>query len=365
LTLVTLSTGYFFLKYSRRAMLDVPVAAATTLGVYALARADYEGRKGFYLLFGAAAALGYYFKGVQGLYLLGIAPAYFLLSGQVRKIFSRHFLGASALALFLIALWAAPQALKYGREFVQSQSGIGPLTQMGVASKHSPFYEPFMVLLGVYWPWIPFSLFGLWTAAKGLRGPGDPRPYALVLAWFVAILFALSASSAFYLRYLIPLVPPLGIFAALALGRLIKDADMGYARHLATVLFSTLALAAACLPVRLDRQGTQYISFYRTVNQVVPGDARLLLYKDKGYRFIHGLVFYSGRTLDGHVKSEEALLAGTAPDPARTFVVATAPDFKELSASGLASNTGLDVAASADNWYLFRVRPGTKKGRTP
>ena len=356
LTLLVLSTSYFFLKYSRRAMLDVPVAFATALGVYALVRAEYENRKGLYLLYGAAAALGYYFKGVQGLYLLGIAPAYFVLSGQARKIFSRHFLGAVFLSFALIACWAAPQALKYGREFIQSQSGAGPLLQMGVPSKHSPFYEPFTVLLGIYWPWIPFSLFGLWLSVKGLRRAEDPRPFAMVLAWFGTILLALSASSAFYLRYLIPLVPPLGIFSAVALGRLIKDADMNYVRHISAAVFSLLVLVAVCFPVKLDRQGTQYISFYRTVNQVVPADARLLLYKDKGYRFIHGLVFYAGRTLEKQVMNADILLREHLREPDRTYTVATASDFKELASSGKIPDAKVEVIASAENWYLFRLR---------
>jgi len=356
LTLLTLSTSYFFVKYSRRSMLDVPVAFATALGVYALVRAEYDEKKKFYLLFGAAAAIGYYLKGIQGLYLLGIAPVYFLLTGQFKKMFSGYFIGSAALTLALIALWAAPQTLKYGREFTASQSGLGPLMQMGIASKHSPFYEPFTVLLGVYWPWIPFSLFGLWLAVKGLRGAADSRPFALVFAWFAVILLALSVSSAFYLRYLIPLVPPLGIFAALALGRLIKDADMGYVKYLSTAIFSCLVLFAVCFPVSLDRPGTQYISFYRTVNQVAPKDARLLLYKDKGYRFIHGLVFYAGRTLDKQVMSEEALLAECSAGPENTYTVATAPDFRELAVSGKMRGAKLEVTASSDNWYLFKVR---------
>jgi len=357
-TLLALSTSYFFVKYARRSMLDVPVAFATTLGVYALARAEYESRKAFYLLYALSAAIGYYFKGVQGLYLFGIAPVYFLLSGQWKKIFSRYFLGAAALSLGLIALWAVPQTLKYGREFIDSQSALGPLLSMGISSKHNHFYEPFMVLLGIYWPWIPFSLSGMWLAAKGLRGQADTRRNALLVSWFAVILAALSSSSAFYLRYLIALVPPLGIFAALALARLVRDSDMGYARHLSAAIFAGLVMFAACFPVNLDREGTQYISFYRTVNQVAPMNAKLLLYKDKGYRFIHGLVFYSGRTLEKQLHSEEALIAEYASDAADKYAIATAPDFKELAASEKMSRFKLEVLASSDNWFLFRVLLG-------
>jgi len=356
LALAVFSTSYFFMKYSRRAMLDVPVAFATTLGVYALVRAEYDNKKSFYLLLGASAALGYYLKGLQGMYLLGIVPSYFLLSGQIRKAFSRHFLGSVVLALGLIALWAVPQALKYGPEFIRSQSGIGPLVSIGGGSANNHFYEPFVVLLGLYWPWIPFSLFGLWLSVKGLRDTADARRYALILSWFAVILLALSLCSVFYLRYLIPLVPPLGICAALALARMIKDSDMGYVRAVSIVVFSGLVIFAACFPVRLDRQGTEYISFYRTVNQVAPKGAKLLLYKDKGYRFIHGLVFYSGRTLDKQVMNEDALLAEYAADRSERYTIATAPDFKELVGSAKMSRVKLDVAAFSDKWFLFKVR---------
>ena len=196
---------------------------------------------------------------------------------------------------------------------------------------------------------------------RGLRDTGDTRRHALLLAWFGVILLALSVCSAFYLRYLIPLVPPLAVWAALVLARSIKDSDMGYVRFLSTAVFAGLVMFAACTPVALDRQGTQYISFYRTVNQVAPPDAKLLLYKDKGYRFIQGLVVYSGRTLDKQVMSEDALLAEYAADRAERYTVATTPDFKELSASAKMSRVKLDIAASADNWVLFRVRQRGKK----
>jgi 4-amino-4-deoxy-L-arabinose transferase-like glycosyltransferase len=360
--LVALSTSYFFVKYSRRAMLDVPVAFATALGVYALARAELEERGRFYLLYALAAAVGYYLKGVQGLYLFGIAPFYFLLSGQWKKTFSFRFLGSVMLALGLIALWAVPQYLRYGREFFDSQSGLGPLLSMGVASKHSRFYEPFTVLLGVYWPWIPFSLWGIWLAVRELRGPAEARRRsALLLSWFGVILLALSASSAFYLRYLIPLVPPLGAFAALALSRLVPEEGMDRARRVATGVFAALVLFAVCFPVSLDRQGTQYISLYRTINQVTPADARLILYRDKGYRFIHGLVFYARRDLDKHVLTAPALLAEYASGADKKFTIATTPDFKELSASPEMSGVKFEIAASADNWVLFRLAGRGKK----
>ncbi|HBB66824.1 MAG: hypothetical protein A2X28_00065 [Elusimicrobia bacterium GWA2_56_46] len=356
LSLLVFSYSFFFLKYSRRAMLDVPVAFATTLGIYALVKAEYDDKKKFYALFGVSAALGYYFKGVQGLYLFGIAPVYFALSGRPGKAFSRYFLGAAALSLGLIALWAAPQTLEHGGVFIQSQSALGPLLNMGIGSKHNHFYQPFLALLGIYWPWIPFSLFGLWLSVKGLREAADARRSALLLSWFAVILLALSVSSAFYLRYLIPLMIPFGIFAALALARLIKDADMGYAKRLSAAVYACLVTLIVCFPVKLDRQGTEYFSFYRTVNQVAPKEAGILLYKEKVYKFVDGLVFYSGRTLDKQVTDEEALLAEYSAGAADKFTVASAADFKELAASPKMSRARLDVAASSDNWVLFKVR---------
>jgi hypothetical protein len=79
------------------------------------------------------------------------------------------------------------------------------------------------------------------------------------------------------------------------------------------------------------------------------------LYKDKGYRFIQGLVVYSGRTLDKQVMNEDALLAEYAADDAGRYTVATAADFKELSGSARMSRVKLDIAASSDNWVLFKV----------
>jgi 4-amino-4-deoxy-L-arabinose transferase-like glycosyltransferase len=42
LSMVILASSFFFLKFSRRAMLDVPVAFITILGIYALLRGEKE-----------------------------------------------------------------------------------------------------------------------------------------------------------------------------------------------------------------------------------------------------------------------------------------------------------------------------------
>ena len=94
---------------------------------------------------------------------------------------------------------------------------------------------------------------------------------------------------------------------------------------------------------------------------MAPPYAKLLLYKDKGYRFIQGLVVYSGRTLDKQVMNEDALLAEYAADRAERFTIATTPDFKELAASAKMSRVKLDIAASSVDWVLFKVRQGEKK----
>ena len=129
LAIVVTATSFLFVKYSRRAMIDVPAAFATTLGAYALVRA--EKRDSFYLLYGLAIALGYYFKAVQGMYLVLIGPAYLLFSGQWRRLFNPWFLAANLGAAGLIALWAVPQALLNGDTFLFSQSALGPALNRG------------------------------------------------------------------------------------------------------------------------------------------------------------------------------------------------------------------------------------------
>jgi len=353
LTLFVLSTSLFFLRYTQRCMLDMPIAFAVTLSVYSAVKAGSGGPK-YFLLYGPAVALGYYFKGLQGLYALAIVPLYLFFSGRRRELLSPWLLGSLAAGLALIGAWALPQYLKYGREFLNSQCGIGPLTAGGLPGYENPFYRPAQNLFRMFY-WSVFSFYGMWLALKKLGQPGGRGAAAALFAWFWVILGAISVSSVFGVRYLVPALVPAGIFAALALDKLLGEARFKYFQHWAAALFGLAVLLVALLPTAPAKEASEFISLYRTVNTVTrPGD-RIVLYKERVYIFNQGLVFYSAKELAKQIFSAEELAAEAPEAGKRTFVIVMPGDYPEIKKA--LPEKRLFEFASDKTWVLLELLP--------
>ncbi len=353
LTLFVLSTSFFFLRYTQRCMLDMPVTFAVTLSVYGAVKAARGGPR-YHLLYGPAVAMGYYFKGLQGMYALAIVPLYLVLAGRWKELFSPWFIGSLLAGLGLVAAWTVPQYFTHGLEFLNSQCGIGPLVQGGLPGYENPFYRPTQNLFRMFY-WSAFSFYGMWLAAKGLRGPGGREAAAALFPWFWIILAAISVSSVFGVRYLVPALVPAAIFAALALDRLISEARFRSFQHWATILFGLGVLLAALLPVPPAKAASEFISLYRTVNTVARPDDRLVLYKERIYIFNQGLVFYSARELAKQVMTPEELAAETSAGAARTLVIAVPRDYEEIKKTLPAAR--ISEIASDKDWVLFQLLP--------
>lgn len=352
LTMFVLSTSLFFLRYTQRCMLDMPVAFALTLAVYSAVKA--RGNPKYFLLYGPAFAMGYYFKGLQGLYALGIVPLYLVLAGRWRGLFSPWFLGSAAAGFGLIAAWTVPQYFTHGREFLDSQCGIGPLVAGGIPGLENPFYRPMKDLFRVFY-WAFPALYGMWLALKGLGKPGGREAAAALFTWFWVIMAALAVSSVFGVRYLVPALVPLAVFAALALDGFIGEARFRAFQHWAALLFGLAVLGAALLPVPPAKPGSEFISLYRTVNTVAKPADRLFLYKNYIYIFNQGLVFYSGRELAKQFQSAEELAAEKPAAGARDLVMVEMKDYEEAKKALPARR--INELASDSNWVLFQLLP--------
>ena len=319
------ATSFLFIKYSRRAMLDVPVAFATTLGVYALVRA--EKRNPFFLLYGLAIALGYYFKAVQGLYLALIGPAYLLVSGQWRRLASPWFLAANAGAAGLIALWAVPQALTNGDAFLSSQSALGPLLSRGLTDAPAPPLEPFLSLFRIFWPWVPLSVAGLIALAR--KRPGS-RETLLLLCWFFVVMAVLCTSRSYFQRYLLPVVPVLIIAAAFALNGLLSRRRFSRVYRHAVVGAGIAVILLQTLPVPLDNRGTDQIGVFQTMRHLTSASDQIVLFKGNHWTVGQGLSFYADRRLARHFDDAGEIARFLDSARAGVYGIANAADYEEL-----------------------------------
>lgn len=353
LSIFVLSTSLFFLRYTQRCMLDMPVTFAVTLGVYAAVRAR-RGGPGYFLLYGPAVAMGYYFKGLQGMYALGIVPLYLLLSGRKKELVSPWFMGSLLGGLGLVAAWTVPQYFTHGKEFLGSQCGIGPLVNGGLPGFDNPFYRPTQNLFRMFY-WSAFAFYGMWLALKGLRRPGGREAAAALFPWFLTVMAAITVSSVFGVRYLVPALVPAAIFAGVALDRFINEARFRYFQHWAALLFGLAVLLASLLPVPPPKGPSEFISLYRTVNTVARPEDRLTLYKEYIYIFNQGLVFYSARELAKQFLSAEELAAEAVPQGGRTLVIASPGGYAEIKKT-LPEKRIFELAADK-TWVLFHLLP--------
>ncbi|HAH30757.1 MAG TPA: hypothetical protein DCL44_00400 [Elusimicrobia bacterium] len=353
LTLFVMSSSLYFLSYTQRVMLDMPVTFAVVLSIFSVVKAEKENNDKFYLLYGLGLAFGYYFKGIQGLYALGIIPLYFIFTGQSGKLFNAYFLISILCAVFLIGLWFVPQYTAHGREFLLSQSGVGPLLTGGLAGHENPFYSPLKNLFRMFYWTIP-AFYGMLLGFNRLKNKNERNGFILLFLWFFVIISALSASSVFGVRYLIPAFAPAAIFAALALEKHIPPQKFPYFQHIVCLLAGVILFFAAIFPLPAPKGGSEYISLYRCVNSIVDSNSRLLLYKERIFIFNQGLTFYSLRPLDKQVNSIEELLSEIRKSDKTAFVISNAQDYKEIQEAVPAGK--LHKSASSDEWILFQIR---------
>lgn len=352
LTVLILCSSTFFVKYCRRAMLDMPVAFALCLGIWAMVKADYSNKPRYLLLCGVSAAIGYYFKGVQGLYILVVLPVYYAFTRQPLRLFNKWMLLGALMGLGLIAAWALPQYYVNGADFLYSQSGIGPIVNRGIPGKHNAFYNPFIKAFSVFYL-MPLTLLGIAFIKKLV--PAENRPATLkylMLTWLAVLMAVLSSSSAFYIRYLIPAFIPMAFFAALAAQKLSGFLREERSRPKLMAVFALTLLVFSVLPIPTDSGPTKYLGLYNCLNNIAPKDTKIVLYKDKSFRFNQGLVFYGDRVLWKQLNSIQELVSVAAENPSAVVIVPAAY-FGEIDSAG---KLDIKKIAEAPEWRLYSAK---------
>ncbi len=165
-----------------------------------------------------ACAFGMLSKGMIGFALPGLALFVWLIwSRQFKKILYLPWLSGLGLFLLIAAPWfvveqlAFPQFLDYmfvGQQFTRFTAKVFNNAQ--------PWWFYVAVLAGLMFPWAFFALRQVRPA--GVR-PGDerlpPDAWKLCWSWLVAILVFFSIPNSKLVGYILPVVPPLALLAAL------------------------------------------------------------------------------------------------------------------------------------------------------
>jgi len=255
--------GYFTM--ARSALPDLPLAFCATLAtvaVFAAFDAGGRARESFrwWLLAGIATGLGCLMKGPVAVVvpLLAVAPAWWFERRDARVRWG-HVATAGFVAAAVALPWYAVMVARHGMAYIDSFV-IGDNLERFTTTRFNDqrplwFYAP--VIAGGLLPW---SAFGIAAAASGLtdlvrRRWHPTRDDIRLLAWALAPTLFFAASVGQQPRYLLPVLPPLAILTARALGeRMAAARREGHTALLAGATWATAALfvAAAALLYRLQ-----------------------------------------------------------------------------------------------------------------
>ncbi|RJX33165.1 MAG: glycosyltransferase family 39 protein, partial [Desulfarculus sp.] len=214
---MVLATSLMFFALSRVVLVDMVLCCGIVLAVYG-AWSLRGGRDWGLYAFWLGCAMGFLTKGVLGPGLAALAVAVFAaLAGEWRLLGQLLRWRGPALFVVLVAPWLLAAAWSqegFLRYFFWDQQVGRLLTNRH--QRYQPFYYYFLLLPGVFFPWIALLPWAVGRTFPGRRWQApEARPWLLAAAWFVSLFVFLSLSSSKMMHYALPMLPPL----ALLLGR--------------------------------------------------------------------------------------------------------------------------------------------------
>jgi|SoiMethySBSTD1v2_1073268.scaffolds.fasta_scaffold169656_2 4-amino-4-deoxy-L-arabinose transferase-like glycosyltransferase len=235
--ILVLGTCLGMLRYARVDLMDVPLALAVAVGLWACWRVAEGASMRLLLVAGAAAGAATLLKGPVGPLLMVLPAAVWLARRGLLRRALPWVGGAAGIALLLAAPWYLAMAQRYGQPFVGRFFGTEYLGKFGFPWTAEGELVLLLALPVLLLPWSPLV---------GLRGPGA----ALAWPWVVSLLFLYSLPGLKHPHYVVPALAPLAVLAS-GTGRRaarVGSAAVIFALALAGLMALRFPLAA---PVRL------------------------------------------------------------------------------------------------------------------
>jgi len=210
------TTTVLFLHIGKFGVLDPLLTffttAAIACGLNALDRQrDPRWWLGFYL----AAALGVLTKGPVGLCVPGVVLLVYGIArrGAIRKGGWWH-LGGAALMLGVVAAWLVPAVLTGGEDYARDILVRQTARRIARSDSHrQPVYFYLANAPLLFFPWSFVLVLAVIDAVRSARRHGEEAA-ALAAGWFLAVFVFFTIFSGKRTRYLMPLVPAVGLLCA-------------------------------------------------------------------------------------------------------------------------------------------------------
>jgi 4-amino-4-deoxy-L-arabinose transferase-like glycosyltransferase len=303
---------------------DMMVATWIGVAIWCFAAAFLHGDKphtGWALAGFAACALGVLSKALIGIVLPGVVLFIWLLwTHQFRKVWRLPWLRG----LLLFAVIAVPWFVLVERRIPGVFAylfGVQQFTRYVGKNFNNVqpwwFYLPCMALLLFTWVW--FALYEGWCALRRHPGRVTPSPaesvrreaLSLCWIWIGAILVFFSIPSSKLLGYILPVMPPLALLAAVGWERLMAG------RRAARAWFATLAALTLAVLCIISLAVGRYLDNHASSRRVAEALACVAKPGDTVYtlgRYPYDLPFYARLTQPLIVVQDWARERATAGD---------------------------------------------------
>lgn len=239
-----LSTSLYFMKYSSRAMTDVPFAFFCMVAICAWVKA--EDHWSWLIAAGLATALALLTRELAGLVLPAVMVAHAIETH--RRVNPWWAAAALLAALAPPVAWYALEYRRYGSFFTEVHFGFLQRSFAGSAplSLAHALLGPLdyaWMLTKSYWPWLPLMIAGLVISIRDRTS----RSW-LLLTWVAAVWLEVSIGQGRVLRYMLPAWPAFAMLSAIALVRFVAESTLRRAIRWATPVLAAICLIVALLP---------------------------------------------------------------------------------------------------------------------
>lgn len=291
LAMFVMATSVYFIKYTARAMTDVPFTFFFLAAVCCWLLGEEEPR--WFLAAGAFAALAQLTRAMAGLSI----PIFFAvdLIANRRHVPRRYLVGTALVAFLPPAAWYAQWIARYGQQFF-----IYSLTYMNqeVTGKLSPawrrytgVFEYLWMISKSYWPWLPAMIAGIIFVIRS-----KDRRSRVLLPWIAVVYLLCAITKSRVLRYMLPAYPAFAILSAIGLLWLVPERYVRNGLRVLTPLLVVVVIVVAIRPpVNLHAIDTRPIA--QAATAATAAGERITFYDDGAARFdeMNEMLWYGDR----------------------------------------------------------------------
>ncbi|MCY7344909.1 MAG: glycosyltransferase family 39 protein [Pyrinomonadaceae bacterium] len=355
LSMLSLATTQYFLKYSSHAMTDVPFTFFFTLSVYFYVRSlknDY-----FLLLSGIATGLAMLTRSPMGLFPLAIIASHLVFTRRLKLLFSFNFAGCVVFALLIPATWFLREYNLFGDVFVNRHFGNFLAHSEGAANPRTGwqqflwYFEYLFLIVKLYFPWFPLMFYGLFLAVRKARQSRFSAPVeTLLIIWFFVVLVPFSLAESKVLRYILPVFPALSILSAYGLYSLLSIKRLPKFAQITVLLLTLAAFIAVAFPNYELRAGDMRMLAPISDAATAPGEKVVLYTSGELQANFQTQLLWYGNRLCTHLKDlreVEALLA----DRKQAVVIMDKSSFAQFTSQ---NKLKITILGESEKFVCFR-----------